>query len=80
MPEMYRSDFASDSDTSGSFVTALNAGSHFQAFTSCTSSTAVNCHPTEHGAPSERLHFVFEPENLIFTKHLISPIHLAMVP
>lgn len=63
-----------------SFENMMTVGSHFQAFTSCTSSTAVNCHPTEHWAPSERLYFVFEPENLIFTKHLISPIHLAMVP
>lgn len=58
----------------------LNAQGHFWAFTSCTSSTAVNCLPTEHRAPSERLYFVFEPENLIFTKHLISSIHLAMLP
>lgn len=77
---MYISRFRLRLRLSGSFVNTMKTRSHFQAFTSCTSSSAVNCHPTEHWAPSERLHFVFERENLIFTKHLISPIQLAMVP
>lgn len=66
----------------GSLASRMNAGGHFWGFHFMfgASSAAVNCHPGEHWAQSEKLYFAFKPANLIFTQRLISPIHLAMSP
>lgn len=63
-----------------SFVKQMN-GSIWRPFPNVPhQQQSIAATPLNTETPIERLYFVFEPENLIFTKHLISPIHVAMLP